>query len=262
MQFGAMNFPIQPVTAAIETYGPLGFDYLELAMDAPRAHYRVLRNQKTDILDALKRHGMGLMGHLPTFVHIADLTPAIRAASLEEMTASLEVAAEMGMEKAVLHPGHLSGMGAFVAETALGYAYDSLARIAEKARTLGIVLCVENMPVNAGAFVEPDDFKGLFSRFPEFRMTLDVGHAHIHDKSRRRPVAFIRRHGSRLDHLHLSDNNGKRDDHIQLGRGTVNLTAIVKALKDVGYDGTVTLEIFTEDIRHLTASLAHLKTLL
>jgi sugar phosphate isomerase/epimerase len=262
MQFGAMNFPIHPVTAAIDTYGPLGFDYLELTMDAPLGHHRVLRNQKTDILEGLKRYGMGLMGHLPTFVHIADLTPAIRAASLEEMAASLEVAAELGMEKAVLHPGHLSGMGAFVEETALGYAYESLARIAEKARTLGILLCIENMPPNAGAFVDPDDFKMLFDRFPEFRMTLDVGHAHIRDKTRRRPVAFIRRFGDRIAHLHVSDNKGQRDDHIQLGKGTVNLPVLARALRDIGYDGTITLEIFADDLKQLTASLAHLKTLL
>lgn len=35
MQFGAMNYPIRPVLEEIEVIGTLGFDYRELAMDAP-----------------------------------------------------------------------------------------------------------------------------------------------------------------------------------------------------------------------------------
>ncbi len=262
MQFGAMNFPIHPVSTAIETYGELGFDYLELTMDAPQAHYSVIQEQKTEILNALKQYGMGLVGHLPTFVHIADLTESIRRASVEEMRRSLEACAALGVEKTVLHPGHIKGMGVFVKDAALECAYESLALIAEKATSVGVDLCAENMPPNCNAFVEPDDFKRLFKRFPEFRMTLDVGHANIEDKTRGRSAAFIRRFGDRIGHLHVSDNKGQRDDHIRLGKGSVDLKGISQALKGIGYDGTVTLEIFSDNPTDLTASLAHLKTIL
>lgn len=261
MRFGAMNFPIHPVAAAVEICGESGFDYLELTLDPPKAHYSIVREQKTEIAAALKRRRMGLMGHLPTFVHIADLTESIRRASVEEMCRSIEVCAELGMEKAVLHPGHIFGMGAFVIDTALGYAYEGLAAIAETAASAGVVLCAENMPPNCHAFVESDDFALLFERFPAFRMTLDVGHANIGDKTGGRALAFIRRFGDRIDHLHFSDNNGKRDDHIRLGKGTVDLTAIMRALKDIGYDGTATLEIFSDDPSDLDASLAYMKEL-
>lgn len=205
---------------------------------------------------------MGLMCHLPTFVHIADLTESIRRASVEEMRGSLETAAELGVEKAVLHPGHLFGLAPFVAETALGNAYDSMARIAERARSLGVVLCAENMPPNCHAFVEPEDFDPLFDAFPEFRITLDVGHANIDDKTGKRAVAFIRRFGGRIGHLHLSDNKGKHDDHIRLGKGSVDLKGIGRALNAAGYDGTVTLEIFSDNLSDLEASLAHARTML
>jgi sugar phosphate isomerase/epimerase len=231
-------------------------------MDAPQAHYSVIREQKTEILNALKRNGMGLVCHLPTFVHIADLTESIRAASVEEMRGSLEVCAEMGVEKAVLHPGHIKGMGVFAAETALAFAYESLALIAEKAGAVGVALCVENMPSNCHAFVEPDDFNPLFKRFPAFRMTLDVGHANIDDKTGGRPTAFIHRFGDRIGHLHFSDNKGKRDDHIRLGKGRVDLKGIGRALKKIGYDGTATLEIFSDKVADLTKSLACLKDIM
>lgn len=261
MQFGAMNFPIHPVADAVETYGQLGFDYLELTFDPPKAHYSLIREQKTEIREALERFNMGLTGHLPTFVHIADLTESIRAASVEEMRRSIEVCAELGIEKAVLHPGHIFGMGTFVIDMALGYAYDSLMAIAETAAAAGVVLCAENMPPNCHAFAAPDDFAPLFERFPAFRMTLDVGHANIGDKTGGRALAFIRRFGDRIDHLHISDNRGKRDDHIRLGKGTVDLRGIARALKDIGYNGTATLEIFSDDLSDLKASLAYMKRL-
>jgi sugar phosphate isomerase/epimerase len=52
----------------------------------------------------------------------------------------------------------------------------------------------------------------------------------------------------RLRHVHLHDNLGGRDDlHLPLGAGTLDDAAAVQALKRVGYDHTITLEIHSED---------------
>ncbi|MEJ2041442.1 MAG: sugar phosphate isomerase/epimerase, partial [Desulfosarcinaceae bacterium] len=63
-----MNFPILPVVQEIEAIGALGLDYLELAMDPPRAHRSQLRSQKKAILETLNERNLGLICHLPTFV--------------------------------------------------------------------------------------------------------------------------------------------------------------------------------------------------
>ena len=119
MLYGAMNFPIKSVLAEIDEIARLGFDYLELAMDPPRAHYSIISENKDAILKALDSHSMQLVCHLPTFVSIADLTESIRTASLTEVLRSLEVAAELNALKVVLHPGHIGGLGVFVMQTAL-----------------------------------------------------------------------------------------------------------------------------------------------
>ncbi len=119
MRYGAMNFPIKPVDQELEDIASLGFDYIELTMDPPRAHYTTIRQMKDSILGLLKSHSMDVICHLPTFVSTADLTDSIREASLQEMFHSLEVAAELGSLKVVLHPGHIGGLGVYVQETAL-----------------------------------------------------------------------------------------------------------------------------------------------
>jgi sugar phosphate isomerase/epimerase len=254
MQYGAMNFPIKPVADELADIAALGFDYLELTMDPPQAHYMTIRQQMSSILSVLRSQSMNIICHLPTFVSTADLTDSIREASLQEMFNSLEVAAELGSRKVVLHPGHIGGLGIYVKETALALANKSLAAIIDRAQTLGLGVCLENMFPRCRAFFEPADFVEILQRFPDLRLTLDTGHANIDNPGGRRILEFIEKFGHRIGHLHISDNFGKRDDHIPLGAGKIDFSKIVKALKQCGYDDTATMEIFSEDRRELKKS--------
>ncbi|MEJ2338002.1 MAG: ATPase, T2SS/T4P/T4SS family, partial [Gemmatimonadales bacterium] len=101
-------------------------------MDPPLAHYSTIRQQMSSILSALASQSMNIICHLPTFVSTADLTDSIREASLLEMFNSLEVAAELGSQKVVLHPGHIGGLGIYVEQTALAHANNSLAAIIDQ----------------------------------------------------------------------------------------------------------------------------------
>ena len=254
MKYGAMNFPIKPIADELADIAALGFDYLELSMDPPQAHYSAIRQQMNLILGALASHSMNIICHLPTFVSTADLTDSIREASLLEMFNSLEVAAELGSQKVVLHPGHIGGLGIYVEQTALAHANNRLAAIIDHAQTLGLCVCLENMFPKCRAFVEPDDFVEILQRFPDLKLTLDTGHANIANPGGRRILEFIEKFGPRIGHLHVSDNFGERDDHIPLGAGKIDFLKIVTALKQTGYDDTVTLEIFSEDRRKLRKS--------
>lgn len=262
MRFGAMNFPVRPVLEEIDAFGALQMDYLELAMDAPMAHHSQIADQKREILDALKRWRMGLICHLPTFVYVAHLTDSIRLASVQEVLQALETASDIGAEKVVVHPGYIDGMAAHVPEHALGLAMDALERIRRRSRQLGVFLCIENMFPRVGPFVEPEDFEPIFAAFPEIKLVLDTGHANLGERSGNRIQAFIHRFGDRLGHLHFSDNNGRLDEHLPIGHGNIGFKAVVRDLKQAGYDDTLTLEIFTQDRADLVASRRKLERIL
>jgi sugar phosphate isomerase/epimerase len=133
-----MNFPVLPVLDEIDSFASLGFDYIEIAMDPPQAHYSILSSQHAAITRALKDNGMGIVCHLPTFVSTADLTESIRRASVTEMLRSLSVAADLGAKKVVLHPPMVSGMGGFALDLVKSYALEFLAAITTGARELGV----------------------------------------------------------------------------------------------------------------------------
>jgi sugar phosphate isomerase/epimerase len=251
MRFGAMNFPVRPVMEELDAVARLGFDYLELTLDPPEAHFSRIRSQAEGIRQTLGARGMGLVCHMPTFVHIADLTESIRKASLGEVLSSLEVAAELEAEKIVLHPAFPSGLAVFVRELSRQYAGESLDVIVVRSRQLGLRLCLENMFPRCLTYFEPIHFKTVFDIYPDIQLTLDMGHANIDDPGGRRVLDFIRRFGDRIGHLHASDNLGKRDDHLSIGRGNIDFRKILSELKKAGYDETVTLEIFSTDRREL-----------
>jgi sugar phosphate isomerase/epimerase len=254
MQYGAMNFPVRPTLQELEAISDLGFDFFELTMDPPQAHHSMIRSQRDDLLKALGQKRMNLVCHLPTFLGLADLTESIRAASVTEILDSLEVAAELNPLKAVLHPAYITGLGVFVFDRAKQYALQSLKTIVERADRLGVTLCLENMFPKSNSLVEPNEFESIFREFPTLRFTLDVGHANIGGKSGKRILEFIARFPDRLQHVHASDNFGKEDNHLPLGTGTVDFPRIVRSLKDIGYDGTVTFEIFSRDRTYLKTS--------
>ena len=261
MKFGAMNFPVTPVLDEIDIFARLGFDYLELAMDPPMAHHSILAAEKKRITQALKANALGLVCHLPTFVTTADLTESLRKASVMEMRDSLSVATELGAKKVVLHPSMAGGMGAFVLDRVKGYAFEFFAEMVDAADRLGVAICLENMFPRNRLGVEPDDFKEIFDAFPALKMTLDTGHANIDDRRGRRLKTFVGQFGTRIGHLHVSDNKGRVDDHLAVGQGTVNFTGLVKGLQKAGFRDTITLEVFDANRDMLVASRERIRAL-
>lgn len=262
MQFGAMNFPIIPLLEEIDTVARLEFDYIEIAMDPPMAHYSILSESQKAITQSLSATGLGVICHLPTFVSTADLTESLRRASVTEMLRSLSVAADLGAKKVVLHPSMVCGMGPFVLETVKGYAFDFLAEITTAAERLDITICIENMMPRNRLGVEPDDFDEIFSTFPLLMLTLDTGHAHLADHTNNRLNEFVKRFGNRLGHLHFSDNTGRSDSHLAIGNGTIHFTELIRKIKAAGYNDSLTLEVFESDRRKLVKSKNLVKKLL
>jgi len=79
---------------------------------------------------------------------------------------------------------------------------------------------------------------------PALSFHLDVGHAFI--ENRMRGVRdYIDAFGDRLAHVHMHDNHGKQDEHLPLGKGKIDVREVIRLLKEVNYDRTITFEVFS-----------------
>ncbi len=253
MKYGAMNLPTRPILEEIEAIGKLRFDYIELTIDAPESTPEKILKQQDDIRDLLSSCRMEVVGHLPTFISIADLYESIRQVSIEENFKALEAGVAIGIKKFVIHPPTIRGLGRQVKDKAKKYGEKSLEAIINKANELKVILCIENMFPETGGPVDPNEFDAFFSKHPELRFTLDVAHAHIGTK-KNRSSAFIKRFAGKLLHLHISDNYGRDDAHLPIGAGMIFFWRIFKELKMIGYNETMTLEVFSRDRDYLKIS--------
>jgi sugar phosphate isomerase/epimerase len=258
MKYGAMNFPIKPLLKEIQEIGEMGFDYMELTMDPPEATPQKIMAQKRAIKKLLNQYRMGIVGHLPTFLWTSDLYESFRRVSLQENFDALEAAAELGIEKIVLHPGVITGLGKLLAERAKGYAMEAIRAILKKSIGLGVTLCIENMFPQAHFLSQPPEFQSVFDTFPELRLTLDIGHANL-GGGRNRSFEFIQHYGHRIGHVHANDNFGKEDNHLPIGAGIIDVERILRELKEAQYDETITLEVFSRDRDYLRISKEKIK---
>ncbi|MCX7816933.1 MAG: sugar phosphate isomerase/epimerase [Syntrophales bacterium] len=261
MKYGATNHPFHPVTNEIRFIASMGFDYLELCLDPPNCIPEKLFDDWREIKNVLDGEGLQLpVVHLPTFVWLADMYPSIREASLMEIYKALDFTREIGVRKAVLHPGYITGLLSFSPNVGKMYALESLDLIIRRAEELGIVICLENLFPKLGNFHRPEEFSAVLTKYPSLMVTLDLGHASLR-APKEQIQSFVSAVMGRIGHVHVADNNGRDDEHLPIGVGRVDLVGGLRAIKATGYDDTLTLEVFAPDREYLGISLRKVKSL-
>ncbi|MHB9110210.1 MAG: sugar phosphate isomerase/epimerase family protein [Armatimonadota bacterium] len=95
---------------------------------------------------------------------------------------------------------------------------------------------------------DPDDFARVFDAVPDPRVGLCVDTGHFHSAGAD-TLAVIRRFALRLINVHLKDHIGTVS--VGIGRGEIDLAAIIAVLREVGYRGGLTVELEVEDPQNL-----------
>jgi sugar phosphate isomerase/epimerase len=134
----------------------------------------------------------------------------------------------------------------FVREEVIRFKITLLQRVIDKAQERGIVICLENLSERIS------DMKTALDDLPLLNLTLDLGHGQLLT-DRNRSYDFIARYPRKIRHIHLHDNKGgdsPLDDlHLPPGEGIIDFGRILKGLRAIGYDRTVTLELRPDEIK-------------
>jgi sugar phosphate isomerase/epimerase len=84
------------------------------------------------------------------------------------------------------------------------------------------------------------DFKGTIARVPELKLGPDLNWL---VRAKVDPAWFIRTYGNKMVYMHLRDQGADGKWTEALGEGTTDFAAIVKALKDIRYNGKAAVEL-------------------
>jgi sugar phosphate isomerase/epimerase len=247
MLIGAMNHPAHDVFGEIEWMAAMGLEFIDLTLEPPAA-----ASWKIDpraVRDAIEKHGLKVVGHTAFYLPIASAIEDIRKAAVCELRRCLEVFAAVGVRSMNVHPDRYTPM--HDRPFYISRDIESLRELMTYGESLGVGLMIENLP---GDFNNAAQLGELLEPLPDLGLHLDIGHANLM-VGRNTTEEILTAHGKRLRHVHLHDNRGGHEDlHLPLGAGNLDLKQALRALKECGYDGTITLEVFSPDRRHLQYS--------
>lgn len=254
MIIGAMNHPAQDPAQEIRRFAAMGLDFIDLTLEPPKAGW--WQCDVPAVRKALSETGMAVVGHTAYYLPIAHPFEEVRRGAVEAFRRCLPVFAELGAKVMNIHPDARAPMHdrTFV----IGQNLKSLREIMEAAEGTGVRVMVENLP---GNFNTASQLAELLDPLPQLGLHLDMGHTELMVPTNS-TEEILARFGARLMHVHLHDNKGGDGDlHLPLGAGVIDIPRHLATLKKTGYDGTITLEVFTPDTSYLTYSAARLRAM-
>jgi L-ribulose-5-phosphate 3-epimerase len=159
---------------------------------------------------------------------------------LELLRRAIDVGADLGAQAVSFWSGtRPSGLDPPVAWARL---VEGCATVLAHAERRGVTLGFEPEP---GMLVERlDDYERLAAELGDpahLGLTLDIGHTWcLEDDS---PAACVRRAGSRLANVQIEDMRRGVHEHLDFGEGEVDFPPVLAALREVGYQGLVAVEL-------------------
>ena len=246
MKIGVMNNPAKSVYDEVTAFGEARFDFVDLTIEGPAAREIDVVNLKP-ILDD---YGMSVTGHTDPCLPYAYPVRAIREACLRELERCAKIFAALGADVINIHPCYFCPPA--MRTNIVDLNIEALHPIVDMAASHGLTVVFENFraPFDRVFLIEK-----IINQVPGLALHLDFGHTNFGQDNHQ---VFCQKLGRYIRHVHFSDNRGREDNHMPLGVGSINWKNAVTSLKSIGYDSTITLEVFCDNeamlVRYLDLS--------
>jgi sugar phosphate isomerase/epimerase len=218
-----------------------GVRFLDVELDVePNALLSFDDKRSAGVRDALARHGIKLGLHTLSAVNVAEMSPFVSDAVDQYLRTYIDTAKRLDAGWIVVHGGY-HFTGDYDARMKAGV--ERLKRIIGHAEKQGVKLLLENLnkePELAEVHYLPhnvEECRYFFDRLssPMLGWSFTVNHAHIVPEG-------IEGHLQALDlglcgEVRLADCRGDREEHLRIGEGTIDFTAMFKRIEGAGYRG-------------------------
>jgi sugar phosphate isomerase/epimerase len=188
-------------------------------------------------------------------INIAATDNKLRRFVLRRLEKSLQYAHQLDCKLWVFHPGHHSAISSFYPSIDWHTNLQSVKTLLQLSRGYNVKIGLENIPsIFPTLLGNVDDFSRFYGELGEdVGIVLDVGHANINGYIR----AFMDTFGDKIVHVHVSDNDGKQDSHLGVGKGTVDWQEFARAVRRIQFRGIVMIESI-EDVNQSLQTLTQL----
>ena len=210
--------------------GPLPLGASRGELRAVRATLRAHRLEAPSVMCGAALAGASLL----------DLDPAARARGVENLRGALQVAAWLGADTILVHPGQLAAQASY--DGAFEGLVGALRDLRAACEATGVGLAVEN--VWNRFLLSPREMRELVDAVdhPLIGAYFDVGNCLLWGHAEQ----WVATLGPRIRRVHVKDFQrrvGTGAGFCQLLDGDANYPAVMAALRATGYDGYLTSEV-------------------
>jgi sugar phosphate isomerase/epimerase len=244
-----------PFAEAVRRLANIGYAGVEIMADVPHAWPAcLLEEQKQQIRQALAEHVLAI-SNINAFMMNAISDPRqpywhpswiepdrhYRQIRIDHTMRSLTLARELGAPCITTEPGGPVEAGTSWS-AALKRFVEALQPVAEHAEKQGVLLLIEPEP---GLLVEnADQFLEMIEQIdsPAVGLNFDVGHFYCVGDD---PAPTVLKLAPYIRHFHLEDIAATRvHRHLIPGDGAIDFAAVFGAIRQIGYDGWITVELY------------------
>lgn len=251
IKFGLLTNPANNILEEIKLIHKLGFDYVEIGVELPGGAPEIISKNKGMILKLIKKFDSSALAHTAWWIDFGSGYDPVRRGWVEEAKRSINVIKSLGIGKINFHfySIGLTKMYKPYHKQILTNIITSLREVVNYANSKKLTVILENSPIKKSV-VGIKEYKFVIDNVPSLKLHLDIAHAFI-ENGMTGIKEYILIFKDKLEHIHISDNHGKEDEHLPLGRGKIDFKQVDKWLKQINYDKTITFEVFTskEDAR-------------
>lgn len=236
---------------AYEKIRELGFDTSDLDICETDLEIYTLPQAKSDEIILKEKALADKAGikihqvHGPWRYPPRDATKEDRDERFEKMCISMRATALIGCKYWVIHP--LMPFGTSDRDTPNATItrqinLEFFKKLVQEAKRYGVIICLENMPMLDFSISTPAEILSLVEEINDdhLQICLDTGHVNAF---RELDVAEeIKRLGKRIRVLHVHDNVSAKDLHALPFFGAIEWKSVVRALKEIGFDGSFSVE--------------------
>ena len=174
-----------------------------------------------------------------------DVTEEDRQERMEKMQKSIRATSILGCKYWVIHPLMPYGMNDLetgMAEKTWEINLKFMRELLRTAKEYDITICFENMPMQNFSISKPEKILEFVQEINDehFKICLDTGHLARFKISKTGDA--IRLLGDNIKVFHTHDNKGDSDTHQFPYTGIIDWEDFGKALKDINFDGVLSME--------------------
>ena len=172
-----------------------------------------------------------------------DTTAESREQVLSKHESAVKWAAMLGCKYLVIHPAMPYGWGEEpCVKDARDQTIERLVKLLPTAKSVGVTVCLENMPFSDGhSFSTIKEIKDVVKEIndPNVKACFDTGHCNVVRESVYNGIMSL---NEELAVLHIHDDIHRQDRHLIPYQGEIDWAGFVKGLKEIGFDGCISLE--------------------